>query len=1201
MQESVAESAPVIRWTPEEVWVMAGLATRLLAATIDGVAVASSEDGPFHAEVHATATAIEIAITIRAERARLVLAARDPAGQRWRDGWLLEIVRGDEHWTLEPGGEVEVGDARRGPITAQLRIRRRWLVGEREHDSIALADVACHRYTRQSSVIARDARAATSDPVPWMTPTSPERAPWWEIDLGKPMAIMWMRIDLASLPPGTRIECHAFGHPAPSGAPPAGSLVCALAADALHVGDDRQAYFTVDDSVVARYVRVQARAPGDDAKIALAITATEIQAAPLFGDTLARTMRRAFVLHGERTLCLTRSPDGRAYVPAITYEEMWHRASALARGLAARLEPAAEARITVAVILRNRPEWIAIDLAIIERGYISISLAPDDADDRLAQIFALARPTCVFVEAANAERIAKLAPTARLLVVLDGDAPVTFDMLAMTGEIAVPPAAPRDEDDLYAVLFTSGSTGMPKGAMRSYRTFHAMLASYEIGHSPRHLSFQPLSHLSERMYTPALLINGGCIAYSRGGVHLVDELAALEPTTVGSVPRLWEVLHARYADRLADARAQLGSRLLAVSVGSAPCSGEVLEFLRRAFADVWVSEGYGTTELGTIAVNGVIAKDVAVKLVAGEIWVKSPHVIAGYLGDASTTIDADGYVATGDLGEHDAEGRVRIIGRVKNTIKLAQGEFVALDRVEAMLVTAPGVDQIFVHAGYGVPHLTAVVVPRGDVSLADLRAHARSVGLAAYEVPAEIIVEREPFSVANGLLTASGKLARPALIAKYGGATRAVRAPATEPVDLADRLARIASEVARRPLTADEPLGTSVDSLAAAEILAAISDALDRDVPLGWWFESRTLRELADRLSGETHAGANLALAHADLALPPVRGIAKRTPHRVLVTGATGFLGAFLVEALTARGLDVVALVRARDDASAQARLDDALARRRITVAARAIAGDLAALDLAIDVDAVVHAGATVSWLAPYEALRAPNVRGTYDLLAWAAQRALAFHHVSTISTAPPDGDEASSLTFDAALASTPYGLSKWVAEAHVRRVPDASIYRPAMIAPDTQHGIGNADDYLNRYMAGVRELGVYIDRDDAIIDMTPVDFVARGIAACVAAGRGGETLHLANIAQSVSYAALGRALVGAGVHARPVTYDAFRAALLAAKTSRLRALAAFFPPVFSLGMGPWPCARSVAILAELGVERPGIDAAYIARCVSAH
>ena len=1218
---------------------MAGLARRLLVATIGGVEHASTEGGAFHAEVHAGAESIEIALAFDADAAKLALGARDPAGQRWRDGWLLEIARGEERWLLEPGGSTEIGDARRGPIVAQLRVRRRSLIASRAEDNVPLGDVAFHRYTRQSTIAAE--RKLDEGVVPWMTATAEEAAPWWEIDLGQPRCITWMRIDLAPLPSGTRITCHAFGHPTPSGTTPAGSVVSEIVGDALHVVDG-QTWFTVDEAVVARYVRVQAHA-ADGATVSLAIFGAEIQAAELYGETLVQTLRRAFVLHADRTLCLARSVDG--YDPSIRYGDMWERAKALSRGLAARLEPCDE-RIFVGVMTRNRPEWIAVDLAILERGYVSVALAPEDSDDRLAQIFALAKPTCVVVEAPNAERVTRLATTAKLVVVLDGpaagDNQVAFDALVPDAE--TPPPAPRAEDDLYAVLFTSGSTGTPKGAMRSYRTFNAMIASYAIGHSPRHLSFQPLSHLSERMYLPAILVNGGCIAFSQGGAHLIDELRALRPTTVGSVPRLWEVLHAGYARRvranpddepriLAETRAQLGDRLLAVSVGSAPCSAEVLAFLRRCFADVWVTEGYGTTELGTIAVDGVIAKDVAVKLVPlaevaptdgserGEIWVKSPHVIAGYLGEATTTVDTDGFVATGDLGERDASGRVRIIGRVRNTIKLAQGEFVSIDRVEAILASAPVVDRIFVHAGYGSSHLAAVVVPRAEVArdvdvAAALRAHARTAGLAPYEVPAEVLLEAEPFSVENGLLTASGKLARGALVAKYGArlgpATRPTVAELSPPANagLAERIARIASQVAKRALATDEPLGAGigVDSLAAAEILAALSEELEREVPLAWWFEARTIGELAARLAttpAPAGGPANSELARADLALAPPNPIAISRPplRRVLLTGATGFLGSFLVEALHAHGIAVTCLVRAKTDDDAQRRLDAVLAQREIDAPATAIAGDLAALAIDVDVDAIVHAGATVSWLASYEALRAPNVLGTLALLELAARRGVPFHHVSTISTAPADGDEASLLAFETAVASTPYALSKWIAEAHVRRAAKAglpvAVYRPAMIAADTRRGIGNAEDYLNRYLVGCAELGLYIDREDAVIDMTPVDFVARAIATCVARGRTGETLHLANVEQSMTYAALGRALVAAGVRAEPATYEAFRAALLAKRTSWLHPLAAFFPARFSLGMGPWPCARSVETLAAQGVERPRIDDALIARYIA--
>ncbi|MBE7452219.1 MAG: thioester reductase domain-containing protein [Kofleriaceae bacterium] len=457
--------------------------------------------------------------------------------------------------------------------------------------------------------------------------------------------------------------------------------------------------------------------------------------------------------------------------------------------------------------------------------------------------------------------------------------------------------------------------------------------------------------------------------------------------------------------------------------------------------------------------------------------------------------------------------------------------------------------------------------------------------------------------------------------------------PAAATTALAARLAAIVGRTLGRPIGRTEPLAAAgVDSLAAAEILAALGDDLGRDVPLALWFAAATIDELAVRLTRVTtddddDASSPRALAIADLAAGPHLPAPLPAPRlpltTVLLTGATGFLGAHLVEALIERtALRVACLVRATDDDGATARLAAALARHGIAAPppgrVRALAGDLAAPAiglapaardrLAAEVDAVVHAGAVVSWLAPYAGLRAANVGGTRALLELAASgdRARPFHLVSTISTAPADGDERTILDEPTALASTPYALSKWIAEVHARRAAAAglplAVYRPALVAGHGRRGGGNPDDFLHRYLAAVAELGLYLDLADATLDMTPVDFVAGAIAALlIAAPAGGDTYHLANVDQSFSYARLGRALVAAGVAARPAPYAEFRAALLAAPSSRLAALASFFPAAgFALGSGPWPCARTVAALAALGVARPPVDDALVARYVRA-
>jgi len=1297
-------TAPAIRWTPAEGLLIAEVARRSLVATLDGgevVAGSEAEGAPFQVAFESKPDAITLELRLAADHATIVLAPSSPSGHRWRDGWMLEVSRGDERWMLSARTPaITIADARREPLHVHLRLQHRAiersLAGVVER--VPVIDFAYHRYTRQSTL-----REVDPAPLaPWAAPTELESKPWWELDLGHAMYVAWLRIDLAAPPPGTRVVIRAYGFVMPSGAPPPRSVIYEAPAEELGVVDGR-AWIVLGAGVVARYVQVELVAAGGP--VSLAVTSTEVLAAELYANGLEATLRRSFALHHDRPLVVARAPDGEGYLPSLTYGEVWSRAMALSRGLAARLEPDA-ARIVIVVMLRNRAEWVMADLAALVRGYVTVPIAPDDADDRVAQILERAHARCVICEPDNAERVARLAGGTPLVVVCDArlgdDRHSSFAAIVLDGATAtVPDPEPRRSDDLYAVLFTSGSTGTPRGAMRTYATFFEMVKSYLVGHSPRHLSFQPLSHLSERMYLPSLLAHGGTIAFSRGGAHLLDELRVLEPTTIGTVPRLFEVLHAGFVRRmraaivanpdtprgvlearaLAETRAAFGGRLFAVSVGSAPVSAEVLAFMRRCFADIWVSEGYGSTEVGTITSDGKISEHVMVKLVPlrdapvalpgaperGEIYVLSPHAIVGYLGDPEATaaaFDGDGYFATGDLGERDATGCVRVVGRIRNTVKLAQGEFVSAERIEAALGTAPIVDRIYVHAEHGAIGVAALVVPHADVlaralgatgsTLAALAAHPSAAAavlaalrvqarnLAGYETPRGVLLEPAPLTVESGLLTASGKLARGTLASRYGARLAALAAgevvaahgepvPDDDLVDLSRRVTRAASRVLGRAVDPQEPLGTGVgvDSLAAAEILAALSDELGREVPLAWWFEARTFDELATRLarfadleSSTSHASkcaakANAELAVADrepLALIPRGDLLPDKIARVLLTGATGFLGAHLVESLRARGVEVVCLVRAADDGAATARLAAALRSREIVTPldhVRAIAADLAAPELAervgeLAVDAIIHAGATVSWLASYPALRGPNVSGTRALLELAAARGLPFHHVSTISTAPRDGDEDSGLSFEAAVATTPYALSKWIAEEHVRRAAavglPAAIYRPAMIAGHSQRGVGNPEDFLTRYLAGCGELGLYIDRDDAVLDMTPVDFVADSIAMlAVTRPRGdGITYHLANVDQSLGFGALGRALAAAGLAVEPATYAQFRAALVQHRTCRLHALAAFFPEAFSLGMGPWPCARTVSALAELGIQRPRIDDAVIARYVAA-
>lgn len=1261
-------TTPFAHWTPNGWWLFAEAARRALVAQRDGGPFERAGSVGFTVDIEPGPDALALVMRLDAAWASLALRPVD-GGYRLRDTWVLELSRGNDRWVLAPGdAPLVIGDARSGPVRARLAAWQRVLTPTLDGEVVELPvdEASFHRHTMQSS---RGA-ALPDEAVPrCMIPTAPETDPWWEIDLGTSMHVVGVRVALRDPPPDATVTLAAYAYRTRDGDPTPGCFA--------HTAPAEGAVGALVDTI-ARYVRVTLRAPSPSV---LCLDDVEVSAVDLFAATLQETVRRAFALHPNAPLFMARDGDEGPYVATHTYAEVWARAMGLGRSLARHIErddaPQRDGRRFVALMTRNRPEWVMTELAALVRGWVVVPLNPDDRDEALAAIVARCTPACVVCEARDASRLATIAPG---VVAVLCDAPpdasthLRFDDLARDDAPRdVPPPAPRSPDDLYSVLFTSGSTGAPKGAMRSYATVHRMLTTYGIDQGTRHLSFQPLSHLSERMYLPALLLQGATVAFSRGGAHLMRELRDFEPTNVSTVPRLFEVLMAQYRRRLAalradpqgradatlesiaraEARGAFGGRLRSVGVGSAPVSDELRAFLRRTFVDLWFAEGYGSTELGTIAVDGRIQPHVEVKLVPsgprapddperGEIWVRTTHRIDGYLGDEAATrasLDDEGYFATGDLGERGADGSVRVVGRLRNTVKLAQGEFVSVERVETALSTAPFVDRVYVHASPGDDAVSAVVVPHDDAPddlAAPLRAHGRRAGLAAWELPRAVLVERAPFTVANGLLTATGKLARAALSARYATRLAALATTSPEPSTpsldaspddpLARTVARALSTALRRSLGPRDAIGPSldVDSLAAAEAMTALGEALGRRVPLSWWFECATPTALAARLERfDDAASEGSALAREDLraALPDVADLAPPAlPWRaVLLTGATGLVGAHLLEAIAARGdVDVLCMVRAPSDEAAARRLDEALARYEVPLRAggrvRAFAGDLAAPGLGLtdpwaarlrdEVDAIVHSGARVHWLDSYTSLRAPNVRGTLALLELAMSgRARPFHFVSTISTAPVGGDEDARLTLDEALRAGPYALSKWVAEALVRRAGElglpVAVYRPGMVGGHSRRGVGNPDDYLHRYLDGCAALGRYLDLD-ARLDLTPVDFVAEAIAALMRAHPlGGGTWNLVGV-EPLTYAAHGRAMARAGLAVTPADYDAFRAALTAAPGSRLTALEGFFPAGrAAVGMGPWNSARTVAALEALGLARPPVDDALIARYVA--
>ncbi|MFD9792504.1 thioester reductase domain-containing protein [Streptomyces sp. NPDC059070] len=485
----------------------------------------------------------------------------------------------------------------------------------------------------------------------------------------------------------------------------------------------------------------------------------------------------------------------------------------------------------------------------------------------------------------------------------------------------------------------------------------------------------------------------------------------------------------------------MGGRLLWAVNASAPLSAETTAFVESCL-HVRLLDGYGSTEAGIVFLDGrVLSPPVTGHKLAdvpelgyfatdspyprGELLVRSERLVPGYFRrpDATAEVfDEDGYYRTGDIMARVGPGELRYVDRRANVLKLSQGEFVTVSRLEALFHAAPGVRQVFLYGNSARAHLLAVVVPTRDVlDGADgdvrhvrtllresLRGLAAEAGLDAYEVPRDVLVETEPFSQENGLLSAVRKPLRPALTKRYGERLEALYA------ELADReatelraLRRTGGDPGRPVLdtvlrtvrallgqedAAVEPgtrfLEHGGDSLTALTFSQTLKEVFHVDVPVDVVISPvNTLREVAAHIeralaqehrrptADSVHGPGATRLDAVDLRLDAFLGAealarAAERPagplpgaRTVLLTGANGYLGRFLclewLERLAERDGTLVCVVRGASAEAARARLDAAfdsgdpelVERYRRAAAGRlqVVPGDIGEPDLGLD------------------------------------------------------------------------------------------------------------------------------------------------------------------------------------------------------------------------------------------------------------
>lgn len=522
----------------------------------------------------------------------------------------------------------------------------------------------------------------------------------------------------------------------------------------------------------------------------------------LFFEREARHPRQAYLVQ----------PVGGGEVQTLTWGDVGQQARRAAHWLRARELPQGS---HIALISKNCAHWIIADLAIWMAGHVSVPLYPNLTADSVGHVLTHSEAALVFVgKLDDWPTMAPGVPDGVATISLPLCPPGAFDFtwadLQTCSPIQDSPAPVASE--LATVIYTSGTTGLPKGVMHSFGTlgFAATHGTelFGLGEGDRLLSYLPLCHVAERMFVEmASIYTGQTVFFAESLDTFLTDLRRARPTALFGVPRIWTKFQLGVYSKIPEKRldtllrlpfigkrvgrkvlAGLGLDALRIALsGAAPVPEALLRWYQRLGLDVL--EVYGMTEScgyshvcrpgqQTIGWIGLPCPGVEVRIDAsGEVQVRSGATMLGYFkdpGKTAETLTEDGFLRTGDKGEQDADGHLRLTGRLKEIFKTSKGKYVAPAPIENRLAEHARIEQVCVVGdGLGAP-IGLCVLSAQDQDRQALGASLErwleqvNQTLDKHERLRRLVVVKDNWAVENGFLTPTLKIKRNVIESTYG-------------------------------------------------------------------------------------------------------------------------------------------------------------------------------------------------------------------------------------------------------------------------------------------------------------------------------------------------------------------------------------------------------------------------------------------------